>query len=124
MSPTQALKLFQDQPVRTVWNEGEEDWYFSIVDVVAVLTESKDPTQYLKRLRSRDSELGLYLGTNCTQVAMKTSTGKIRKTLAGNSKHVLRIIQSIPSKKAEPFKQWLAQVGAERIEDQRIPEDT
>jgi len=91
-------------------NEKEEQWYFSVVDVVGVLTDSANPTDYLKKMRKRDPELGSYLGTNCPQVEMLTN-GKNRKTLAANAKSLLRIIQSIPSPKAEPFKLWLAQVG-------------
>lgn len=117
-----SLKLFQSNQIRTVWNEEEEQWYFSVVDVVGALTESVNPTDYLKKLRKRDSELGSYLGTNCPQVAMLTNTGKKRRTLAANTKGILRIIQSIPSPKAEPFKQWLAQVGAERIAEIENPE--
>jgi len=102
------IALFNDQPVRRVWNKEEEKWYFSVVDVVAVLTESNNPTDYLKKLRKRDLEIGSYLGTNCPQVEMISSTGKKRKTLAGNTEQILRIVQSIPSPKAEPFKRWLA----------------
>jgi len=92
------------------------------VDIVAVLTESVNPTDYLKKLRKRDAELAIYLGTNCPQVAMFTETGKKRKTLAGSPEHLLRIIQSIPSKKAEPVRLWLAKVGYERIEEMSDPE--
>lgn len=116
------IKLFQEKQVRSVWNEEEEQWYFSVVDVVAILTDSTNPTDYLKKLRKRDAELANYIGTNCPQVNMLTNTGKNRKTLATNTKGILRIIQSIPSPKAEPFKQWLAQVGAERIEEIENPE--
>ena len=116
------IKLFQEKQVRSVWNEEEEQWYFSVVDVVAILTDSTNPTDYLKKLRKRDAELASYIGTNCPQVNMLTNTGKNRKTLATNTKGILRIIQSIPSPKAEPFKQWLAQVGAERIEEIENPE--
>ena len=116
------VKLFQEKQVRSVWNEEEEQWYFSVVDVVAILTDSTNPTDYLKKLRKRDAELASYIGTNCPQVNMLTNTGKNRKTLATNTKGILRIIQSIPSPKAEPFKQWLAQVGAERIEEIENPE--
>lgn len=113
----QELKLFESVQVRSHWNEDEEKWYFSVVDVVQVLTESVNPTDYLKKLRKRDKELGSYLGTNCPQVAMRHSEGKARKTLAGNVEHILRLIQSIPSPKAEPFKQWLARVGYERMQE-------
>ena len=100
------VQLFENKRVRSVWDEEKEEWFFSVVDVVAVLTDSADPTDYLKKMRKRDNILGDYLGTNCPQVEMMTGTGKMRKTLATNPKQLLRIIQSIPSPKAEPFKQW------------------
>ena len=118
----QQIKLFQDGKIRSVWNEEEEQWYFSVVDVVGVLTESVNPTDYLKKLRKRDESLGSFLGTNCPQVEMYTAAGVKRKTLSANVKSILRIIQSIPSPKAEPFKQWLAQVGYERIQEIENPE--
>lgn len=117
---TNEMTLLDFQQVRYVWHNGE--WYFSVVDVVGALTDSANPTDYLKKLRKRDSELAAYLGTNCPQVAMKTITGKMRKTLAANAKGILRIIQSIPSPKAEPFKLWMAQVGAQRLEEIENPE--
>jgi hypothetical protein len=116
------IKLFESHQVRAEWDEGQERWWFSVVDIVAVLTDSINPTDYLKKLRKRDPLLGAYLGTNCPQVVMRTSTGKQRKTLAGTTEHVLRLIQSIPSKKAEPFKLWLAKVGSERIDETVDPE--
>lgn len=112
-----SVKLFESQEIRSAWNEDEEEWYFSVVDVVGVLTESANPTDYLKKMRKRDEQLASYLGTNCPQIEMATSSGKKRKTLAGNAEQILRIVQSIPSKKAEPFKLWLAQVGSERIDE-------
>lgn len=118
----QQIKLFQDGRIRSVWNEEEEQWYFSVVDVVGVLTGSVNPTDYLKKLRKRDESLGSFLGTNCPHVEMYTTSGVKRKTLAANAKSLLRIIQSIPSPKAEPFKQWLAQVGYERIQEIENPE--
>ena len=116
-----SIKLFESKKIRAHWDETEEKWYFSIVDVVEALTASVNPTDYLKKLRKRDTELGTYLGTNCPQVAMLTSTGKYRKTLAGDVESILRLIQSIPSPKAEPFKQWLAKVGYERIQEIQDP---
>lgn len=110
----EKVQIFQDKKVRTHWDAEKEEWYFSVVDVVRVLTDSANPTDYLKKMRKRDSELATFIGTNCPQVDMMTETGKRRKTLAADSKAVFRIIQSIPSPKAEPFKQWMAQVGAER----------
>ncbi|MCZ8197082.1 MAG: BRO family protein [Flavobacterium sp.] len=100
--------------------EETETWYFSLVDIIEALTDSVNPTDYLKKIRKRDLELGNYIGTNCPQVAMLIN-GKNRKTLAGNVKNVLRIVQSIPSPKAEPFKKWLAKVGYERIQEIQDP---
>ena len=116
MTTETSIKLFEEKKVRTAWDENEEEWYFSVVDVVGVLTDSVNPTDYLKKLRKRDKFLGEYMGTNCPQIEMKTETGKNRKTLAANLKDLFRIIQSIPSPKAEPFKQWLAQVAKERLD--------
>ena len=116
------VKLFQDRKIRSVWNEDEEQWYFSIEDVVAALTDSADPKQYIKRMRSRDTQLQINWGTICTQVQMIAHDGKLRKVMAANIKSLFRIIQSIPSPKAEPFKQWLAQVGYDRILEIENPE--
>ena len=116
------MQLFDNKEIRTVWDEEKEEWYFSVVDVVAILTDSVNPTDYLKKMRKRDAQLGTYLGTDCPQIAMRTATGKLRKTLAANTEQLLRIIQSIPSPKAEPFKLWLAEVGRERIEETIYPE--
>lgn len=99
-----------------------EEWFFSIVDVVAALTDSVNPTDYLKKLRKWDEQLRDYIGTNCPQVAMPTETGKTRKTLAATTQQLLRIVQSIPSKKAEPFKLWLAEVGSQRLDQLQDPE--
>ena len=117
-----SIKLFQDKKIRSVWDETEQQWYFSVVDVVAALTDSVNPTDYLKKMRKRDASLAAYLGTNCPQVEMMTESGKRRKILAANIKGLLRIIQSIPSSKAEPFKLWLAQVGYDRIQEIENPE--
>ena len=116
------IKLFKEKKIRSVWNEEEQQWYFSVVDVVGVLTDSVNPTDYLKKMRKRDEELATYLGTTCPQVEMVTDTGKKRKTLAANVQALFRIIQSIPSPKAEPFKLWLAQVGYERVQEIENPE--
>lgn len=118
------IQLYESSPIRTAWDEEKEEWYFSVVDVVGALTDSANPTDYLKKMRKRDDLLGSYIGTNCPQVAMMTESGKKRKTLAANTEQILRIIQSIPSPKAEPFKLWLAQVGAERIDETIDPELT
>ena len=116
------IKLFQEKKIRSVWNEEEQQWYFSVVDVVGVLTDSVNPTDYLKKMRKRDEELATYLRTTCPQVEMVTDTGKKRKTLAANVQALFRIIQSIPSPKAEPFKLWLAHVGYERVQEIENPE--
>lgn len=111
------IQLFESIHVRSHWDEALEKWYFSVVDVVQVLTDSTNPTDYLKKLRKRDAELGSYLGTNCPQVAMPSASGVMRRTLAADVPTLLRLIQSIPSPKAEPFKQWLAKVGYERMQE-------
>ena len=122
MKKESGIKLFEDKKIRSIWNEEEEEWYFSLVDVIDVLTDSANPTDYLKKLRKRDILLGDYIGTNCPQVAMATESGKLRKTLSANTEQVFRIIQSIPSKKAEPFKLWLAQIAKQRIDQMLDPE--
>jgi prophage antirepressor-like protein len=106
----QNIILFENRQVRRYYDSENEIWYFSIVDIVEALTESVNPTDYLKKLRKRDKELGTYIGTNCPQVEM-LSNGKKRKTLAGNAEDIFRLIQSIPSPKAEPFKQWLQKLS-------------
>jgi len=116
------IQLFQEHKVRTHWDEEEEKWYFSVQDVVQILTDSKDVKQYIKRMRSRDQELNSNWGTICTPVKMLTTDGKMRKIQASSTEGLFRIIQSIPSKKVEPFKQWLAKVGSERIDEIDDPE--
>ena len=126
MSNTESLQLFEDQPIRSAWDEEAEEWYFSIVDVVGVLTEQPDArhaSTYWAVLKKRLNEEGASeLLTNCKQLKLKASDGKRRATDVANTEQLLRIIQSIPSKKAEPFKLWLAQVGRERIEETLDPE--
>ena len=122
MSQNDKIQLFENKRIRTAWDAEKEEWYFSVVDVVAVLSDSANPTDYLKKMRKRDEQLASYLGTNCPQVEMTGSTGKKRKVLAANTEQILRIIQSIPSPKAEPFRLWLAAVGRERIEETIDPE--
>ena len=116
------IKLFQDRKIRSAWNEEEEQWYFSVYDVVEALTDSSDPKQYIKRMRSRDESLNINWGTICTPLEMIAHDGKRRKVQTANIKGLLRIIQSIPSPKAEPFKQWLATVGYERMLEIENPE--
>lgn len=118
------IQIFENKKIRTAWDSEHEEWYFSIYDIVEILTDSKDVKQYIKKMRQRDSELNLKWGTICTPVEMIAHDGKKRKIQASDTKGVLRIIQSIPSPKAEPFKQWLAQVGAERIDETIDPELT
>jgi BRO family, N-terminal domain len=116
------IKLFESKKIRSVWNEDEEKWYFSVQDVVEILTDSADIKQYIKKLRSRDPELFTNWGTICTLVEMTAADGKKRKIQAASTEGLFRIIQSIPSPKAEPFKLWLAKVGSERIEETEDPE--
>ena len=123
MSNEESLQLFEDQPIRTAWSEEDEEWYFSVVDVVGVLTESADPNDYWKVLKKRLKNEGNQSVTNCNQLRLKSrKDGKRYKTDVATTEQLLRIIQSIPSKKAEPFKLWLAQVGRERIEETLDPE--
>ncbi len=116
------LQLFEDQPIRTAWNEEEEEWYFSVVDVVGILVESKDPPAYWRKLKQRLKKEGNETVTNCHGLKLKAADGKRRLTDVANTEQLLRLIQSIPSKKAEPFKLWLAQVGRERIDETLDPE--
>jgi hypothetical protein len=116
------IKVFENKTVRTVWNEDEEDWYFSIVDVVAVLTDSKDAAAYWRKLKQRLNEEGNQTVTNCHALKMLAQDGKMRLTDVADTKQLLLLIQSIPSPKAEPFKIWLAQVGAERLDEIADPE--
>jgi len=117
-----AVKLFETKRVRTAWNEEEEEWYFSVVDVIEILTEIVDVKQYLKKMLSRDEQLKVNWGTICTPVEMIAADGKKRKIQASNIQGVFRIIQSIPSPKAEPFKQWLAQTAKARLDQLQDPE--
>ena len=119
-----SVKLFESQEIRSAWNEDEEEWYFSVVDVVGVLSESKNPAAYWRKLKQRLLEEGNQTVTNCHGLKMKALDGKMRVTDVSNTEGILRIVQSIPSKKAEPFKLWLAQVGSERIDEIIDPELT
>ena len=122
MSDIEKIQLFENKKVRTAWDEEKQEWFFSIVDCVEILADSKDPKQYIKKMRSRDPELSAKWGTICTPVDMIAADGKHRKTHAADMEGMFRIIQSIPSKKAEPFKRWMAQVAAERINQMIDPE--
>lgn len=120
-----SIKLFGDDKIRAIWDEEQEKWYFSIVDVVAVLTDSPDyqtARNYWKVLKNRLTKEGNELVTNCNQLKMPAADGKMRMTDVADTEQVLRIIQSIPSPKAEPFKMWLAKVGAERLDQMQDPE--
>lgn len=122
-SENQQIQLFENNRIRSVWNEEEQQWYFSVVDVVGVLAESVNPRDYWFKMKQRvHSEDDFELSTICRQFKMEAPDGKMRLTDAANVKSLLRIIQSIPSPKAEPFKQWLAQVGYERIQEIENPE--
>ena len=116
------IKLFESKQIRSVWDEKEQQWFFSVQDVVEVLTGSADVKQYIKKMLSRDEQLKGNWGTICTLVEMEAADGKRRKVQAAGTKGLLRIIQSIPSPKAEPFKLWLAQVGADRLDEIENPE--
>ena len=124
MSNESIIQVFEGINVRIVWNEEEQEYYFSIADIVQVLTESTDVKQYIKRMRARDPELNLRWGTICTPTRMKAADGKYYKTQAAKLEGVFRVIQSIPSKKAEPLKQWLAETGKQRIDQMIDPELT
>ena len=116
------IKVFEDKKIRTQWNEQEEDWYFSVVDVVAVLTDSPNPRKYWSVLKTRLKKEGSELATNCSQLKLQSADGKFYMQDVLNTKGLLRLIQSIPSPKAEPFKMWLAQVGSERLDEIADPE--
>ena len=118
------IQIFEDKRIRTAWNEETEEWYFSVVDVVSVLTDSVDGRKYWNKLKQRLKEEGNEAVTNCHQLKMKAADGKMRLTDVADTEQLLRIIQSIPSPKAEPFKLWLAQLGRERIEETIDPELT
>ena len=122
MTKKEVIKLFDEKKVRTVWDDKEEKWYFSIVDVVDILTDSKDPKQYIKKMRKRDPQLDFNWGTICTLVEMKGADGKKHKQMAADQQGLFRLIQSIPSPKAEPFKQWMAQVASTRLDQLQDPE--
>ena len=125
MNNNDSIQLFEDRAIRTAWDEEKEEWYFSIVDVVAVLTDSPNPNNYWKVLKKRLKDEGNESVTNCNQLKLKShKDGKRYKTDVADTEQLLRIIQSIPSPKAEPFKMWLAAVGRERIEETIDPELT
>jgi hypothetical protein len=117
-----AIQIFEEKKVRSLWNETEEKWYFSIVDVIQVLTNSPNSRKYWSVLKTRLKSEGSQLATNCSQLKMQSSDGKFYKTDVANTEQLFRLIQSIPSPKAEPFKQWLAKIAAERLDEMQDPE--
>jgi hypothetical protein len=122
MTKQQALKLFEERRVRTVWDDEQDKWYFSIVDVVAVLTDSVDSTAYWRKLKQRLKAEGNETVTNCHGLKMQAADGKMRLTDVADTEQLLRLIQSIPSPKAEPFKLWMAKVASERLNQIQDPE--
>ena len=122
MDKNHSIRLFENKQVRVEWIEKEQKWYFSIIDVIAILTDSPNPRKYWSVLKTRLKAEGSQLATNCSQLKMKSSDGKFYLTDVADTEQLLRLIQSIPSKKAEPFKMWLAKVGYERIEETEDPE--
>ena len=124
MERNESIQLFEDRRIRTAWDESNEEWYFSVVDVVGVLTDSTDPSAYWRKLKQRLKAEGNETVTNCHGLKMTAADGKKRLTDVADTEQMLRLIQSIPSPKAEPFKLWLAQVGRERIEETIDPELT
>lgn len=125
MTKKETLKLFEDRKIRTVWDDKEEKWYFSIIDVVEILLESKDyqtARKYWNKLKQRLKEEGFQLVTNCHQLKLRAEDGKMRLTDVADTECLFRIIQSIPSPKAEPFKQWMARVASERLDQMQDPE--
>lgn len=122
MSKETAVKIFEEKQVRSLWNEDEEKWYFSIVDIVAILTDSPNPRKYWSVVKTRLKAEGSELTTNCSQLKMQSADGKFYKTDVADTEQLFRLIQSIPSPKAEPFKLWIAKVARERIDEIEDPE--
>lgn len=122
MTQKQAIQLFEDRKVRTVWDDESETWYFAIVDVVAILTDSADAAAYWRKLKQRLRAEGNESVTNCHALKMQASDGKMRLTDVADTEQLFRLIQSIPSRKAEPFKQWMAQVASDRLDQMQDPE--
>ena len=122
MTQQNTIKIFEERKVRTLWDSDKEEWYFSIVDVIAVLTDSPNPRKYWSVLKNRLKKEGSELTTNCSQLKMLSSDGKYYKTDVATTEQLFRLIQSIPSPKAEPFKQWMAQIASERLDQMQDPE--
>ena len=124
MTKKEAIKIFEEKKVRTVWDDETEEWFFSVVDVVAILTDSPNPSNYLKVLKHRLRKEGNESVTNCNQLKLPSTDGKYYKTDVATTEQLFRLIQSIPSPKAEPFKLWMAQVAKERLDEMQDPELT
>ena len=124
MKQQNTVKIFEDKKVRTLWDNEQEKWYFSIVDTIEVLTASPNPRKYWSVLKTRLKKEGSQLATNCSQLKMQSADGKFYKTDVADTEQLFRLIQSIPSPKAEPFKLWLAQVASERLDEMQDPELT
>ena len=122
MTQHNTIKLFEEKKVRAIWDDKDEKWYFSIVDVVAILSESPNPRKYWSVLKTRLKKEGSELTTNCSQLKMKAADGKMYLTDVADTEQLFRLIQSIPSHRAEPFKLWMAQVAAERLDQMQDPE--
>lgn len=122
MTQKQALQLFEDRKVRTLWDEEQEKWYFSIVDIIEILTETPNARKYWSVLKMRLKKEGSQLTTDCSQLKMQSTDGKFYKTDVADTSQLFRLIQSIPSPKAEPFKLWLAQIASERLDELQDPE--
>lgn len=122
MTKESAIRLFQDQKVRVQWDDEKGKWFFSIVDIIGILTESPNPRKYWSVLKTRLKQEGSQLATKCSQLKMQSADGKFYMTDVADTEQLLRLIQSLPSPKAEPFKVWLAKVGYERIEETEDPE--
>lgn len=124
MTKKEAIKIFEEKKVRTVWDDETEEWFFSVVDVVAILTDSPNPSNYWKELKHRLRKEGNESVTNCNQLKLPSTDGKYYKTDVATTEQLFRLIQSIPSPKAEPFKLWMAQVAKERLDEMQDPELT
>lgn len=124
MKQQNAIQLFEDKKVRTLWDAEQEKWYISIVDAIEVLTASPNPRKYWSVLKTRLKKEGSQLATNCSQLKMESADGKFYKTDVADTEQLFRLIQSIPSPKAEPFKLWLAQIASERLDEMQDPELT
>lgn len=122
MNKKQSIQLFEEKKVRTFWDEKQEKWYFSIVDAIAILTDSLDPAAYWRKLKQRLKQEGNETVTNCHGLKMRAADGKMRLTDVADTEQLFRLIQSVPSQKAEPFKLWIAQVARERLDQMQDPE--